>query len=69
MCLAVNVIYPRRKLEFWVMAPPAPGELAEKSDDDNELYWDLRYCFDMEREPFFFNRARGAWLDHDQMLC
>ncbi|KAG2538275.1 hypothetical protein PVAP13_9NG406400, partial [Panicum virgatum] len=67
MCLAVNVIYPRRKLEFWVMAPP--GELAEKSDDDNELYWDLHYCFDMEREPFFFNRARGAWLDHDQMLC
>ncbi|CAN6293702.1 unnamed protein product [Urochloa humidicola] len=65
MCLAVNVIYPRRKLQFWVMAPP--GELEDK--DDGKLCWDMRYCFDLGDDHFYFNTPRAAWLDEDKMLC
>ncbi|CAL4941619.1 unnamed protein product [Urochloa decumbens] len=65
MCLAVNVIYPRRKLQFWVMAPPC--ELEVKGCD--KLYWDMRYCFDLGDDPFYFNTPRAAWLDNDQILC
>ncbi|CAL4941620.1 unnamed protein product [Urochloa decumbens] len=67
MCLAVKVMYPRPKLQFWVMLPP--GELEDDKNDD-KLHWDLRYCFDMGDEQHLYAiRLSAAWLDHDEMLC
>ncbi|KXG31538.2 hypothetical protein SORBI_3003G014832 [Sorghum bicolor] len=68
MCLVVNVGFhpqPRLKAQFWVMQPP--GEI-EGKDDDDKLYWDLRYSFFLDG-PFVFNRPRGVWIDHTQTLC
>ncbi|CAD6259831.1 unnamed protein product [Miscanthus lutarioriparius] len=69
MCLVVNVgFYPvsRKKTQFWVMKPPC--ELEGKGQEDDKLYWDLRYifCFD---DPFTLTMPRGAWIDHAQTLC
>ncbi|CAL4933212.1 unnamed protein product [Urochloa decumbens] len=65
MCLAVNVSDDaRRELRFWVMEPP--GEIEDK--DDDKMYWDLRYCFDMSDRPFYVFRPRCVWLHNDEML-
>ncbi|CAN6324077.1 unnamed protein product [Urochloa humidicola] len=64
MCLAVNVFkHPSRELQFWVME--SPDELEE---DDDKLYWDLRFCFEVGDRPFYVFRPRGVWLDNDEML-
>ncbi|CAL4941623.1 unnamed protein product [Urochloa decumbens] len=65
MCLAVNVLRPRRNVQFWVMTPT--DELEDK--DDDKLFWDLRYCLDRGNDSFKFGTPRAAWLDNDQMLC
>ncbi|CAL4933214.1 unnamed protein product [Urochloa decumbens] len=65
MCLAVNVLRPRRNVQFWVMTPT--DELEDK--DDDKLFWDLRYCLDRGNDPFSFDTPRAAWLDNDRMLC
>nr|CAB3494796.1 unnamed protein product [Digitaria exilis] len=67
MCLAVNVIYPRRKLQLWVMRPRRELRLEENNDD--KLYWVLRYSFDLGDDSFTLGVPRGAWLDQAQMLC
>lgn len=72
MCLVVNVGFyphpPRKKTEFWVMKLPGDEGELDGMDDDDKVYWDLRYSF-LFHDPFHFHVPRGAWIDHTQTLC